>query len=169
MASEISDLQSISSSSPRMTLRHAAGTILLIFILIVIVWANVEGKKKVWRRENVLTAFMVAVGAFAVWNTPFVSYMGSLLNKISPKFNNGFVLNALHFVVFFLVAISITYWAHKWLWPKVQKQMDDDEEAEKAANSSVDGQIKANPNAVNPVPTPQNTVGAMYGAFGFGN
>lgn len=110
--------------------RHIAGGILLVAILVVIVWANAEGKKKVWTKENAVTALILTVGAFAVWNTPFVDWMTELLGRLGVPGGKA-TTNVVHVLVFFLVAISLSYWAHKWLWPRLNKEDED-------ANTSAD-------------------------------
>jgi hypothetical protein len=119
------------SGGQNASLRHWAALLLTVGIVMVIVWANSEGKKKVWRKEHVATALALTAGALAVFNTPFVNYVNDLLRSIPLVGNfvsiggDGGMLTShvLHAAVFFLVAISILYWSKKWLWPRI----DDDE------------------------------------------
>lgn len=118
--SDISDFD-FSRYATKSNAQNVAASLLGIGIIIVIIWANVQGKSLVWTKANALTAFVISIAAFAIWNTPFVGYVEGLLR---PILGNLSILgvNVIHFIIFFFVAISVSYWANNWLYPKIQGQ-----------------------------------------------
>lgn len=101
--------------------QHVAASLLGIGILIVVIWANVQGQSQVWTKANALTAFVISIAAFGIWNTPFVAYIEQLLRPVLGNLSIVGV-NVIHFIIFFFVAISVSYWTNNWLYPKIQGQ-----------------------------------------------